>query len=68
MLRVAANPALREDLGDDPRRQLRLGLDRQLRWLEVIVLTGDDGTELVIHAMKMRRRYERLLRERGVIR
>lgn len=29
--------------------------------LEVVTIAREDGSELVIHAMKMRRRYRRLL-------
>ena len=31
------------------------------RLLEVVTIVRDDGSELVIHAMKMRRKYRRLL-------
>ncbi|CAN5878944.1 hypothetical protein BH23ACT10_BH23ACT10_37870 [soil metagenome] len=50
--------------GDDdgpPWRTLYLGPDCAANLLEVIVLDADDGAELVIHAMKMRPRYETLL-------
>jgi len=35
------------------------------RLLEVVVVVREDGTELAIHAMKMRSKYEPLLREIG---
>lgn len=46
---------------DSPARQLRLGFDSADRLLEVVVLRFDSGNELVIHAMKARRRYLDLL-------
>lgn len=45
-----------------PWRVLYLGPDRAGNLLEVVVLERDDGTELVIHAMKMRPKYESLVR------
>jgi len=51
------------DDGDDPDKALYLGPDRAARLLEVVVVVRDDGTEVVIHAMKMRPLYESLLRE-----
>ena len=48
--------------GDEaPWRQLIIGPDRAGNMLELIVLQLDDGRELVIHAMPLRRRYSRLL-------
>jgi uncharacterized DUF497 family protein len=48
--------------GDEaPRRQLVIGPDRAGNMLELIVLQLDDGRELVIHAMPLRRRYSHLL-------
>lgn len=46
---------------DDPQRLLRLGFDRSGRLLETVVLIWDDGTEELIHAMKARPQYARLL-------
>lgn len=46
---------------DNPQRLLRLGFDTTGRLLETVVLIWDDGTEELIHAMKARPRYERLL-------
>lgn len=48
--------------GDAPVRVLYLGPDRAGNLLEVVVIARDDGSELAIHAMKMRRRYRQLLR------
>ncbi|MGL5861338.1 MAG: hypothetical protein ACRCY9_08790 [Phycicoccus sp.] len=42
---------------DDPRRWLTIGADPAGRLLELVVLTYDDGYELIIHAMKARSRY-----------
>lgn len=46
---------------ENPGRQLRLGFDSHGRLLELIVLVWDDGTEELIHAMKARPQYARLL-------
>ncbi len=52
------------DLEDGgPLRVLYLGPDRAGNLLEVVVIERDDGSELAIHAMKMRRRYRQLITE-----
>lgn len=50
---------------DQPYRQLRLGFDPAGRLLEVVVLYFDDGTSMVIHAMKARKKYYELFRTSG---
>jgi len=45
---------------------LYLGPDRAGNLLEVVAVTRDDGTEVVIHAMRMRAKYEPFLRGEGV--
>jgi hypothetical protein len=53
-----------EDLADEespPWQVLYLGPDRTANLLEVVVIEGDDGIELAIHAMKMRRGYACLI-------
>lgn len=42
---------------DQPGRELRLGFDTAGRLLETIVLRLDDGSDLIIHAMKARSSY-----------
>ena len=51
------------DLTDEtlPARTLVLGPDSAGNMLELIVLHLDDGRDMVIHAMPMRRQYESLL-------
>ena len=44
---------------------LYLGPDRAGNLLEVVSVLRDDETEIVIHAMHMRRIYEPYLREMG---
>ena len=44
---------------DDTR--LYLGPSRSAELLEVVAIVRDDGSELAIHAMKMRAKYQRLL-------
>jgi hypothetical protein len=44
-----------------PWRVLYLGPDHAGNLLEVVAVERDDGTELAIHAMRMRKRYEPLL-------
>jgi hypothetical protein len=48
-----------DDQEDDTR--LYLGPARSADLLEVVTIVRDDGSELAIHAMKMRPRYRRLL-------
>lgn len=50
-----------EDQDDDTR--LYLGPARHAELLEVVTIVRDDGSELAIHAMKIRPKYERLLPE-----
>ena len=53
---------LEEDLDlEPPYRRLRLGPDFAGNLLEVVTVTHDDGSNLVIHAMRARKQYERLL-------
>lgn len=47
----------------DDGKVLYLGADRAGNMPEVVSVTRDDDTEIVIHAMRMRRIYEPLLRE-----
>jgi len=49
--------------GDPPLRVLYLGPDRAGNLVEVVVIERDDGSELAINAMKIRRRYRQLIRE-----
>ena len=44
---------------------LYLGPDRAANLLEVVSVRRDDGAEIVIHAMRMRPKYEPLLRPEG---
>ncbi|KGN37085.1 DUF4258 domain-containing protein [Knoellia subterranea] len=44
-----------------PAKQFVLGFDTQGRLLELVVLTFDSRSRLVIHAMKARRKYLDLL-------
>jgi hypothetical protein len=48
-----------EDLNDDLR--LTLGPARSTALLEIVSILRDNDSELVIHAMPMRSKYERLL-------
>lgn len=50
---------------DDDGKVLYLGPDRAGNLLEVVSVLRDDETEIVIHAMRMRRIYEQYLREMG---
>lgn len=62
ILQAALFPLWIEPLDDEnPKRELRLGFDDSGRLLELVVLIFDDGSELVIHAMKARPKYIRLL-------
>lgn len=59
----AAGQAAFESLpdADAPAKRFVLGFDRHGRLLELVILTFDSGNELVIHAMKARRRFHNLL-------
>lgn len=50
-----------EDSGAPPWRVLSIGPDRAGNLLKVVVLERDEGSELAIHAMKLRPRYRHLL-------
>jgi hypothetical protein len=49
----------------DDGKVLDLGPDRAANFLEVVAVTRDDGSEIVIHAMRMRANYEPFLRGEG---
>ncbi|WP_346925099.1 hypothetical protein [uncultured Arthrobacter sp.] len=56
----AAEHAMAIDDQDGDTR-LYLGPSRAAELLEVVTVVRDDGSELAIHAMKMRAKYQRLL-------
>lgn len=61
-------PALEHALAtgeQDDGKVLYLGPDRSGNVLEVVAVLRDDGTEIVIHALRMRRIYESFLRDKG---
>ena len=49
----------------DDGKVLYLGPDRAGNMLEVVAVAREDGTEVVIHAMRMRPKYEPFLRGEG---
>lgn len=49
----------------DDGKVLYLGPDRAGNMLEVVAVACDDGSEVVIHAMRMRPTYEPFLRGEG---
>ncbi len=49
----------------DDGKMLYLGPDRGANLLEVVSVLRDDGSEIVIHAMRMRGKYEPFLRGAG---
>jgi hypothetical protein len=49
----------------DDGKVLYLGPDRSGNMLEVVSVLRDDGSEIVIHAMRMRRSYESFLPDPG---
>ena len=59
MQHAAENAMAIEDQDDDTR--LYLGPARNAVLLEVVTIVRDDGSELAIHAMPMRAKYQRLL-------
>ncbi len=62
LLHAVANAFYRGQLDEwPPVRVLYLGPDRAANFLEVVAVERDDGSELAIHAMKMRPGYAALL-------
>ena len=62
ILYAAENWAYASDPDDDvPAKQFVLGFDHSGRLLELAIVTFDSGHQLVIHAMKARRKYLHLL-------
>lgn len=49
----------------DDGKVLYLGPDRAGNLLEVVAVARDDGSEIVIHTMRMRSRYEPFLQGKG---
>lgn len=62
-IHAASYPLWIEPLDDDPNqwRELRLGFDPHTRLLETVVVVASDGDELLIHVMKARPHYSKLL-------
>lgn len=62
-IQAASNPLWIEPLDDETTqwRELRLGFDTHARLLETVVVVAADGDELLIHSMKARPQYSRLL-------
>ena len=50
-----------EDVGEEPDRWLVIGPDHAANLLEVVIMRTAENEELVIHAMRMRTKYRRLL-------
>jgi hypothetical protein len=59
-IRHAVDNAMSTDAQQDDTR-LYLGPARDAELLEVVTIARDDGSELAIHAMRMRPKYRRLL-------
>jgi hypothetical protein len=59
IMHATDNAITADDQDDDTR--LYLGPARNAGMLEVVTVVRDDGSELAIHAMKMRAKYRRLL-------
>lgn len=63
-IRHAVEHALAAGEQDDGK-VLYVGPDRSANLLEVVSVVRDDGSEIVIHAMPMRAKYEPFLRREG---
>ena len=61
MLHAVEHSLVVDDLGEDPDRWLVLGPDTAGDLLEIVVLIGGEGDEIIIHAMPMRPKYRRFL-------
>ena len=62
-IHAASYPLWIEPLDEGPNqwRELRLGFDTHARLLETVVVVASDGDELLIHVMKARPHYSKLL-------
>ena len=62
-IHAASYPQWIEPLDEDPNqwRELRLGFDTHARLLETVVVVASDGDELLIHVMKARPHYSKLI-------
>lgn len=49
------------DQPENVSAMMYVGPDRSGRWLEVLVIVGDDDERVAIHAMRLRKQYRRLL-------
>ncbi|MCL2170757.1 MAG: hypothetical protein FWB71_01280 [Defluviitaleaceae bacterium] len=63
MINVLADPYVVLRIREEPEKLLFLGFDSKARAIEVISDTGTDGQVFIIHADKITKRYEKLLRE-----
>lgn len=61
MLHAVEHSLAVDDLGEDPDRWLVIGPDTAGNLLEIVVLIGTEGDEIIIHAMPMRPKYRRFL-------
>jgi hypothetical protein len=61
MLHAVFNPLATEEIGQDPDRWLVIGPGTAANLLELVVLIDSDGRQMIIHAMPLRPKYERLL-------
>ena len=61
MLHAVEHSMRVDDVGEDPDRWLVIGPDRAGNLLEIVVLTTSEGDELIIHAMRLRAIYRKLL-------
>lgn len=62
VVHALAHALVEFDLDDDsPTRRLVLGPDGAGNLLEIVVLRFDDDREMVIHAMRMRPKYQVLI-------
>ena len=60
---ILTNPYLAAQLREEPKKLLFLGFDSSARALEVITDTGENGEVYVIHADKITKNNEKLLKE-----
>ena len=63
MLKVVNDPIVSYLVSSETEKRLLPGFDSKARAVEVITDTGADGQVYVIHADKITKQYERLLKE-----
>jgi len=63
ILKIVKQPKIIFIIRPEPEKSLLLGFDSKARALEVVTDTMEDGQICIIHADKITKKYEKLLKE-----